>query len=75
MKTVHIELSDKRGDIGVFEILTGAVLAAISIARHRTGITNARTFENSDVGDITKLSLVFDQEIRCWMPGSSSILF
>jgi hypothetical protein len=37
--------------------------------------TYARTLENSDVGDITKLSFVFDQEMRCWMPGSSNMLF
>lgn len=27
--------------------------------------THARTLENSDEGDITKLSLVFDHDIRC----------
>jgi hypothetical protein len=27
--------------------------------------TYAKTLENSDVGDITKLSFVLDQEIRC----------
>ena len=37
--------------------------------------THARTLENSDVGDMTKLSFVPDQEMRCWMLGSSSILF
>lgn len=36
--------------------------------------TDARTLENSEVGDITKLSLVLDQEMRCWMLLSSSIL-
>lgn len=32
-----------------------------------TGPTYARTFENSEDGDMTKLSLVLDQEMRCWM--------
>lgn len=41
----------------------------------REDSTHARTLENSDVGDMTKLSFVPDQEMRCWMPGSSSILF
>ena len=36
--------------------------------------TYARTFEKSLEGDMTKLSLPFDQEIRCCMFGSSSIL-
>lgn len=32
---------------------------------HRNSSTDARTFENSEVGDMTKLSLVLDHEIRC----------
>lgn len=36
--------------------------------------TDARTLENSEVGDMTKLSLELDHEMRCWMLGSSSIL-
>lgn len=31
------------------------------------GETYAKTFENSDDGDMTKLSLVVDQEMRCCM--------
>jgi hypothetical protein len=27
--------------------------------------TDARTFENSEVGDMTKLSLLLDQDIKC----------
>lgn len=41
----------------------------------REDSTHARTLENSDVGDMTKLSFVPDHEMRCWMPGSSNILF
>lgn len=37
-------------------------------------MTDARTLENSEVGDMTKLSLLLDQDIRCWMVESSSIL-
>ena len=36
--------------------------------------TDAKTLENSEVGDITKLSLVLDHDIRCWIVVSSSIL-
>jgi len=34
----------------------------------------AKTFENSDDGDITKLSFELDHEMRCWILWSSSIL-
>ena len=34
----------------------------------------ARTLENSVDGDMTKLSLLFDQEIRFWIFESSNIL-
>ena len=36
--------------------------------------TYARTFENSDDGDMTKLSLLLAQEMRCDMVWSSNIL-
>jgi hypothetical protein len=35
---------------------------------------HARTFENSVEGDMTKLSLVLDQEIKCCILWSSSML-
>lgn len=34
----------------------------------------ARTRENSVEGDMTKLSLPLDHEMRCWMERSSSML-
>lgn len=37
-------------------------------------ITYANTLENSEVGDMTKLSFEVDHEIRCWILWSSSIL-
>ena len=37
-------------------------------------VTNAKTFEKSVDGDIRKLSLLFDHEMRCCILGSSSIL-
>lgn len=48
----------------------------VSIARHknRPAATYDRTLENSLDGDMTKLSFVLDQEMRCWMLWSSSIL-
>lgn len=72
METVHVQLTNKRGDIGVFKVLTVAVFSPpnVSLIPH-IGIiitreaTHARTLENSEVGDITKLSLVLDQEMRC----------
>lgn len=68
MKTIHIELSNERRDISVLEILTKEVdisnQATICEALSKGG-TDARTFENSDVGDMTKLSLVLDHDIRC----------
>jgi hypothetical protein len=68
MKPVHIELSNERRDISVLEILTNEAnisnQATICEALSR-GETDARTFENSDVGDMTKLSLVLDHDIRC----------
>lgn len=36
--------------------------------------THASTFENSEVGDMTKLSSDWDHEMRCDMFGSSSML-
>lgn len=38
------------------------------------GGTYDRTFENSLEGDMTKLSFVLAQEMRCWMLWSSSML-
>lgn len=38
------------------------------------GGTYDKTFENSLEGDMTKLSFVLDQEIRCWILWSSSML-
>lgn len=35
----------------------------------------ARTFENSEDGDMTKLSFVLDHEIKCCMLWSSNMLF
>lgn len=78
MKTVHIELSYKGRDVGMLKILTVMTISDSSGARMREreimGITHERTFENSDVGDMTKLSFVLDHDIKCWMLGSSNIL-
>lgn len=41
------------------------VVNAVLSAKRRYSITYARTFENSVDGDMTKLSLVLDQEIKC----------
>lgn len=36
--------------------------------------THARTLENSEEGDMTKLSFVLDHDIRCWILWSSNML-
>lgn len=41
---------------------------------YRVRWTHARTFENSEDGDMTKLSLELDQEMRCCILWSSSML-
>jgi hypothetical protein len=70
VKSVHVQLSNEGRNVGVLEIRPAG---ALSIARPDTsqgGIgtgTYDRTFENSLEGDMTKLSLVLDQEIKCWM--------
>jgi hypothetical protein len=72
VKPIHIQLSNEGGDIGMFEVRSARVRDEF-IGKEDS--THARTLENSDVGDMTKLSFVPDQEMRCWMLGSSSILF
>lgn len=37
----------------------------VRVEEQGAGETDARTLENSDVGDMTKLSFVLDQDIRC----------
>lgn len=64
METVHIQLPDEGGDIGVLEILTTEGSQRTCKSERKSG-TNAKTFENSEVGDMTKLSLVLDHEMRC----------
>lgn len=61
----------------MFEVLAFGVSATRSFWNCRGGTfgTDARTLENSEVGDMTKLSLVLDQDMRCRMLVSSSILF
>lgn len=61
----------------MLEILAGGRLATKTIPEiaEKTIETDARTLENSEVGDMTKLSLVLDHDIKCWMLESSSMLF
>ena len=51
----------------------GRVSSGTALLLHRS--THDRTFENSAEGDMTKLSLLLDQEIRFAMLGSSSMLY
>lgn len=70
MKPVHVELAHEGRNVGVLKILAIGRLAT----PHRVGRVNAilgfmetdaRTLENSEVGDMTKLSLLLDQDIKC----------
>jgi hypothetical protein len=74
VKSIHVQLSDEGGDIGVLEVRAARVSESLIGRGSRADSTHAKTLENSDVGDMTKLSLVPDHEMRCWMLGSSSIL-
>lgn len=47
--------------------LSGLISCGIVIRPPSHGATHASTLENSDEGDMTKLSFVLDHEIRCWM--------
>lgn len=64
METVHIQLPNEGGDIGVLEILTIEGSQRTCKSERKSG-TDDKTLENSEVGDMTKLSLVLDHEIRC----------
>lgn len=57
----------------MFEILPVHISPMVS-TWNKLSWTHAKTFENSDDGDITKLSFVLDHEIKCWMLWSSSML-
>jgi hypothetical protein len=57
----------------MFEVLT-ALHQYPTTRDYKSRSTHARTFENSEDGDITKLSFVLDHEIKCWMVWSSSML-
>lgn len=65
MKPVHVQLADKGRNVGMFEIRPSRGLAGAR--SYYTSIAYAKTFENSVEGDMTKLSLDWDQEMRCCM--------
>ncbi len=73
VKAVHVELSNEGGNIGVFEVLP-ATYQPCSIPL-LCELAHERTLAKSALGDIMKLSLLLDQDIRFCMVGSSSILF
>lgn len=74
METIHIELSDERGNVRVLKVLPKILFSnSLALGGDRT-VTYASTLEKSAVGDITKLSAVLDQAIRCCIPGSSNML-
>lgn len=75
VETVHVQLSDKRRDVRVLEVLPGKSSAErLNLTTPRSSTTYARTLEKSVEGDMTKLSLLFDHDIRFCIAGSSNIL-
>lgn len=73
MKSIHVKLAHKRRYICVFEILSDNKFSSWTRPEIRKKPYD-NTFEKSAVGDMTKLSAVADQEIKCWILVSSSIL-
>ena len=71
MKSVHIQLSNEGRYVRMFEVLPRNPKPMFGRLRL---CTNAKTLEKSADGDITKVSLLLDQDIRCCMFGSSSML-
>jgi hypothetical protein len=70
VKPVHVELAHEGRNVGVLEILAIGRLATPHLVGKVNAImggmeTDARTLENSEVGDMTKLSLLLDQDIKC----------
>jgi hypothetical protein len=74
VKTIHVQLSDERRNIRVLEVRALSMSVTKDHPAIETIETYAKTLENSGVGDMTKLSLVLDQQIRCLMLPSSSML-
>jgi hypothetical protein len=72
MKAVHVQLSYEGRYVCVFEILPGPCQRLSTELSFL--LAYARTLENSGEGDMTKLSLEADQEIRLCMLRSSSML-
>lgn len=64
MKAIHVQLANEGGDISVLEVRSARPVSYI-----KSGPSSRRTYdktlEKSLEGDMTKLSLVLDQEIRC----------
>lgn len=73
VEPIHIQLPHKRRNIGMLEVLTveNKQMISMSMSWHKT---YARTFEKSAEGDMTKLSLDGDHDIKCRIVWSSSIL-
>lgn len=72
VESVHIQLPNEGGHVCVLEVLS--VRSQPLPDRYVRSQTHESTFENSAEGDMTKLSLLFDQEIRLDMLLSSSML-
>ena len=72
MKAVHVELPYEGRHIGMLEVLSEN--SQPSIVECDPGHTYESTLEKSWVGDMTKLSLLLDHDMRLEMLLSSSIL-
>lgn len=72
VKSIHIQLSYKRRNISMLEILP--VTCEQLYPKQNKCCTHERTLEKSLDGDMTKLSAELDHDIKCCMFGSSSML-
>lgn len=73
VKAIHVQLAHERGNVGVLEVRPASPVSYIKSGQS-SRCTYDRTLEKSLEGDMTKLSLLLDHEMRCWMLWSSSML-
>lgn len=73
VKSIHVQLTNKRRDVGVFEILPANHEQSKGVVSWLSA-TYDKTLEKSVDGVMTKLSLLFDQDMSSCILGSSNIL-
>ena len=66
VKAVHVQLADEGGYVGVFEVGSACHCQHVGWVKAEFGMVSyARTLENSVEGEMRKLSLEEDQDIKC----------